>query len=887
MELRIFPYTIVRYASMRFRELECLHMPGWESHITETDILNKQLSESREALCDCLFTAIKAQEDDKRRQQLLQLKRAVYNDRLPDAVSPIIDPVQDRPLYALLQTHQQLMSESNRLHQEWEQAFSRQLIRHRQQLQAWAGEELLRAGILLSSPVLYTQLDSFAAADPAAFRNRELKNEYSLLRYITRMACKTSPFSTFTYSGTAVFDEAEAGISSPVNGISSSIRLNNSLFAYIRSLMIHHPALNGILELKLNATTALNGEQLRFLINYFNVEAFQQLPARNLPLWLFHFLREQEAPLTLETLTDILAGHIPDTDRESIRSFLLKLVSSGFLEPDIGCSGVDPAWDKALTGFLERRLHSHPAIAPLHELLQLLGARKEAYAKAPVAERYLLLQQTAGALNQQLGALQAAAGLPVATAENHEASVVTPVPDAPSFFEANRFMPRYFSASDIFYEDAYTKSSATLPAAAVNGLTEKVERLCSWLEPADGLQEERERMRDFFLQHYGAAHEENITAFYHAYYLHVKKPEKEQRQEQGGRASKAADDRLLQRLAGLLEEAELTTNALQVNIDVTTGITAPTARARGMFVQYYYERQNEQQVLHGVINALLPGMGKVAGRFLHLFDEQVGRAFREWNTLLYPAHMLMELNDGSAFNANIHPPLLPYEICMPGGNNNYPAHGQVGLNAVMVRYNAQRDLLSLYHAADGREVYAYDLCLESFYNRSNFYQLLAHFNPEPRLPLRKFITAVDHQHEKKYPQQGDVRIKPRITFSSQVVLRRKGWLLRTAAIPVPQKDEHDGAYFVRLNQWRLQQQVPEHVFLFLRSPYMTAAPRDKSRLQRDDYKPQYICFTQPLLVNLLRKLLSRADEHCYMEEMLPYAGTAETVTEYMMHWYKY
>src|SRR5690606_1144136 len=237
----------------------------------------------------------------------------------------------------------------------------------RRQLQAWAQEEMLRSGILLSSPVLYGQLPAFAAADPVAFRNRELKNEYSLLRYLTRMAAKTSPFSTFTYTGTALLDAGQQDFQQPLvhGSVHSSIRLHNGLFAYLRTLMVHHPALNELLEVQLNATAALQEEQLCFLVNYFNVEAFQRLPARNLPLWLFRFLQAQQAPLTLGGLTDILAQQIPDTDRGSIKAFLLKLVNSGFLEPGVGCSGVDPGWDAALARFLEPHSHHHAAAGAL------------------------------------------------------------------------------------------------------------------------------------------------------------------------------------------------------------------------------------------------------------------------------------------------------------------------------------------------------------------------------------------------------------------------------------------------------------------------------------------------------------------------------------------
>lgn len=869
MTPKIFPYILARYASFPFSALSGWQLTGINAYTEAMDQLQAAIIQQKDALCELLFTAISQQEDNKERQRLLQLKRDVFNGKVPAFVEI---PGNDQ-LASALQAYRHIHTQKHQLLQEWEHTFNEHTIHHRQQLQAFTQQELLRKGILLSSPVLYTQLDSFAATAPSAFRNRELKNEYSLLRYLTRMAAKTSPFSTFTYTGIASPDDGLGYFQQPSvhQQILSGIRLNNALFTYIRVLMIHHPVLNEILEVRLNVTASLRDEQLCFLINYFNVEAFQRLPGRNLPLWLYNFLREERSPFTIASLLDVLVKQIPDTDRQSIKAFVLRLAASGFLELGMGCSGVDPAWDTALSNFLQPHIH-HSPIAALYDLLQTLAAQKTAYAGASSRQRHMILQETANTLNQCFSMLQQEAGLPIA---------IAPADTDPAAFEVNRFAHRSFEPQDIFYEDASTAIHERLPAAALNSFTAKADRLLTLLESADALQEERIRMRNFFLQHYGPGHQESITDFYHAYFLHEKKSALADQQEQGKRSVKTMD---------IPAALQLTMEPAQISMKIDGLIPASSAAARGLFVQFYNELQNNEPLLHGVINAPLPGMGKVAGRFLHLFDPAVTKAFLEWNTALHPAQMLMELNDGSTFNANIHPPLLPYEISMPGGNNNYPARRQIPLREVQVRYKPEKDLLALYHTS-GPEIYAYDLCLESFYNRAHFYQLLAHFNPDHRLPLRQLIAAADQRHAQTFTPDQEIHLKPRIVFEGTVILRRRGWLLSTALIPVQAGNETDAAYFIRLHTWREQHQLPEHVFLFLRSSYIPATPDNPGKLQRDDYKPQYICFTQPLLLMLLRKLLSRAGSYCYLEEMLPHAdhlqGPDATVTEYMLHWYKY
>jgi Lantibiotic dehydratase, C terminus./Lantibiotic dehydratase, N terminus. len=867
--LKIFPYILARYAALPFSTLANSHLTGVPAYTKKADQLQATFLQQKNALCDLLFTAISQQTDHIERQRLLQLKRDIFNDKM--TFLPAISG-NDQLLEAL-QVYHDTCIQKQQLQQEWEATFNAHLRQFRQQLQTFTQQELLRKGILLSSPVLYSQLDSFAAADPSTFRNRELKNEYSLLRYLSRMAAKTSPFSTFTYTGIASPDETQMHFRQPAvhQQIHSGIRLNNALFTYIRTLMIHHPVLSDILEVRLNGTASLREEQLCFLINYFNVEAFQRLPARNLPLWLYHFLRQEQQSFTLAALLNILSEQLPDTDRQSIKAFVLKLAGSGFLELGIGCSGVDPAWDSALSDFLQPHIH-HPAIASLYQLLQTLAAQKAAYSAAVSHQRQILLQETAALLNQCFTSLQQEAGLP---------AFVTAAEPNPAAFEMNQFSPRHFAPQDIFYEDATTATHEHLPAAALSAFIEKADCLLSLLQPADALQEERIRMRNFFLQHYGPDHGENISDFYRAYFLHEKKAALASQQGQGRRPLKVMD---------IPAALQLTLEPAQVSMHVQGSVPAASTAARGLFVQFYNELQEGKPVLHGVINAPLPGMGKVAGRFLHLFDPAVTNTFLEWNTALHPAKMLMELNDGSIFNANIHPPLLPYEIGMPGGSNNYPPPRRIPLRDVQVRYNPETDLLALYHSS-GTEIYAYDLCLESFYNRSHFYQLLAHFNTDHRLPLRQLIAAADQRHAQDFTPAAAIQLKPRIVFEGTVILRRKGWLLNTALIPVQAKNETVAAYFIRLHHWREQHQLPEHVFLFLRSPYIPAVPDKPGKLQRDDYKPQYICFSQPLLVSLFRKLISRAGAYCYLEEMLPHATHLQmpdaTVAEYMLHWYKY
>lgn len=854
MALRIFPHVLIRYAGMPLHVLHTAALPDMEKNIRAVAQWETQLRQQKNAVCELLYTAINRETDGRKRQQLLQLKRNIFNDKLPVMLSAEM-PHE-------VQVYLQQIKDREKSIQQWQQDIHTNIIAAREALQQYVQTESLRRGILLSSPVLYEQLNNFAAADSRQFKSRELKNEYSLLRYLSRMAAKTSPFSTFTYIGNGQLvkqvDKTDA------RQVHSSIRLHNGLFSYLRLLMVHHPVLNETVRLKLNVTATLERDELHFLVNYFNVEAFQRLPARNLPLWLFHYLKDHNAVVNIGQLTDHLCTQIADTDRTVIKSFLLKCVLNGLLDPSIGCTGIDPEWDRQLLSFLSPYT-TVPVVSRVHTTLTELQLIREAYAIADANSRRQLLQQASVMLNELFHGLQQEAGLP------------DEMPVEEGTFRLFRFQARRFLPQDIFYEDTYTKQSGSLSAQKVTTFMEEISQLCGLLRPLDALQQEREHMRTFFLQQYDTGKTIPVIQFYHDYYRFEKKPA-------AGQGPKKEVAPIV-----LPETLQTTLDNDTVHINAGNEMVLSATNAGGVFAQFYQEGGQ----LQGVVNALLPGMGKVAGRFLHLLAPSVTETFKVWNEQLHVEKLLLELNDGSVFNANIHPPLLSYEVCMPGGNNIYAPEAQVVLQEIVVRYNQADDALELFHIKQQRVVYAYDLSLESFYNRSHFYRLLAHFNEEQRVPVRGLISAIDRQYMDSFSPDDDIQVRPRIRFGKQVILRRKGWLLKTSGIPVCGQEESNAAYIIRLNMWRVQHGLPEQCFLFLQSPYIPVSVASQNKLQRDDYKPQYMSFGHPLLVLLFRKLLSRAGEWCYLEEMLPAAAHVDAtgedgiVKEYLLHWYNW
>jgi hypothetical protein len=759
----------------------------------------------RESLCEILYDYIAAQSSDEQRKQLIKLKRDIQNNK--KVLNNVIIEASEFPqaLRDKLEEYECYQQRLSRLTDAWEQYYQQSVQQHRKHLQVLADNELLKQGLLLSSQSLYEQLPSFLQKDPAAFRHKELKNEHGLLLYLTRMAFKTSPFSTFTSTGIAEIDENTTELKiQPSRNLKSNTRLNNSLYGFIRLLMQHHPVLCDLLLISLNSTVEIKNDKIQFLVNAHNIESFQTMHISMVIAWMLDFFKEQQC-ISLGLLTDRLS-QISGYDLDQTRSYLLKLVASGFLEAGTGTSGMHPEWDGQLCRFLESQPIQHPAAKLLHSTLIQLQESRRHYNNSNSSQRNHLLQQAAALLNRTFKVLLEETGI------NHEDEQLAKERQLAYIeqlksgeFVLPPLIVRPFLASGIFFEDSTETNKLQVPHAALQNFSAKVNALGNILALADPLQPERDRMRTFFLKHYGNSAAIPVTSFYHDYFLYQKKGTQQQNKPNTRQEFPAGIQQLLTDRLNISIDKDEKDHSVIINL--SDRITAPAIRkgSMAMFVQFFNEGNN----LKGVINHFLPGMGKVAGRFVDLFDEQINQQFREWNQALYSDYALIELSDGSGFNANMHLPLLSWELKIPGGHNNYPASCQVLLKDLQVQFDVNDNTLYLWHTKWEKRVFTFDLSLESFYRRSNFYQLLAHFNSEYRIPLRQVNSWLDKLVDTRTNIAADEVIKrPRIVFDNDVIMRRAGWVVPCQQIPSQQANETEAAWFVRLNRWRQELDMP-------------------------------------------------------------------------------
>ena len=114
-------------------------------------------------------------------------------------------------------------------------------------------------------------------------------------------------------------------------------------------------------------------------------------------------------------------------------------------------------------------------------------------------------------------------------------------------------------------------------------------------------------------------------------------------------------------------------------------------------------------------------------------------------------------------------------------------------------------------------------------------------------------------------------------------------------LPVRQPKESDWSYFRRIHEWRVARDLPEQVFVTIPGARQAQDgeeddKKNKIKLGRDDYKPQYMSFTNPILIRLLEKIIEKTPRALEFSEMLPAPDRLlemdgrRHVTEFVLEW---
>ena len=311
-----------------------------------------------------------------------------------------------------------------------------------------------------------------------------------------------------------------------------------------------------------------------------------------------------------------------------------------------------------------------------------------------------------------------------------------------------------------FYEDATSAASAEV--ALTPGVRRAFHQFEQWVRATASLawpRSEQATMRHFFEDYYGqnggAEGGVPLLKFYEDFYReHFKAHVEKEGRLRGGAPRDPKDTYDVANPFGLESIKELTAARLRLTevfrqawadnadaeaIDISAqaveealqGVETLSGVPRsmgafGLLVPAAGEGEDPTFVLHGA--SYTAGYGKYFSRFLYMLPDDVQEDVRKANAAL-TGELLAEICGDAQFNANLHPPLMRWEISYPTGESG-ATEDQLRSSEILVQADPEDPQnLALVHGPTGRRVIPVDLGFLNPRMRPPLYQLLSRFTP--------------------------------------------------------------------------------------------------------------------------------------------------------------
>ncbi|MFZ4634839.1 MAG: lantibiotic dehydratase [Saprospiraceae bacterium] len=559
---------------------------------------------------------------------------------------------------------------------EWQDALRRSFDLVRQQ----ANEATLQRALLFAShDLLNSILDLPDSVPPGGWNKKQRKTLFAALRYLSRAAAKTSPFSRLTTVSCQHIDAEDEPLPDffDKNAVTPNVAFLPLLYkgllcvpAFYQHLLVQRGAVE---------TTATG---FGWLTYYGGHESRQTAPLQPALELVLELLPNGAGPMPF---MELLSGMVRDIDDapENIETFLRQLLEAGFLQWVLPEQGLSASW----AGQLYQKLGFFPADPAITAVAALLQHWRN-------VGRVLAYQPVQEAMNTQreLGDYVRS----VLTDLGVDAGVVSP--------------------ETVSYEDVDASQHAHVPMAALQALTEQLQRLwlareAVWLPP----------------------------------------------------------DRA--RLLGVLTPGEcLSLNAfyqrLQTNppaLPVSPQAIPPWTGSMGAILQPYWEDGRWK----AVVNGLFPGGGKLMARWLHLFDSRVQEALVQWQD---PEAFAFPWQGWS--NANLQPALCRNQLIVPEGRTAHLPGGRI-VRLEDLHVERQGNELLLCEQAGSAPIRFNDLGLEDVRSRPYMQRLLW------RLGTPYVSVAACWPTGHSTINVGGWVLSPRVA-QGDLVLRRASWVAAPA-----------------------------------------------------------------------------------------------------------
>ncbi|MET9916744.1 lantibiotic dehydratase [Streptomyces sp. NPDC006435] len=865
---------MLRVAGLPVESVRALRCPDSRRWADEVLHATERSRADGERLGDLVHGLVGGTEDEALRRTLLKLRRDVFNNRLPspaaaDRSLALVRGLDEETGEALAHW----LTDRRRLEEHraaGEALLAEETRRARAALRALAAEERLRKGLLLASPVLDAQLDAYAGstADTPPDKKRR-KIERSLLSYLYRTACKTSPFSTFTGIVPGTFadgagDGGDGGLGVRVeDDWAGLLRLNVAAVGRLAEAVIADPVRRADLPVAPASGWNRDDDRVRYVRRWVTQGDEDTAVTFDAVKDRLFFLRRSG---TLERLLGLfeergtlrhgeLAGWLAEdqgADEEECAHYLRALLDLGMVQ--VPClrtevHDTDPlrAFQTSLRG-LDR-----PWADRLADRLEAPASCVERFGTATPDERRSLMTE----LRTALRAVQ----------------------------EEELGTDRARIPQTLLYEDVAAGRRTELSAPAWERLAAgplgAVERV---LPAFDLTLPQRVTFKGFFLARYGQGgrcddllklvhdfHED----FFDQYMSFTAKrtafdadgnyvPEENWLSLPQLKALDTARRTFVDRMRALWSDWEKAgggtagggDDEIRVDAEVLDEVAAELASLETEFTPLAHHVQIVDRPADPlvVLNRSYGGVSFPFSRFTHLFDGLDGRLLADTARLVPEGAVLAEVTGGPVTsNLNLHGRLTEYEIVCPGERGTLPEGNRIHLDDLHLVHDRDADRLVLRSTRLGKEVVPVYLGYLVPLALPELPRTLLLLSPTSMSPLNVWGGVPEGAAE------GGVTRRPRVRHGS-VVLARRSWSAPAAVLPLRGPGTGDDAWFLGWHAFRRAHRLPDRVF---------ATVADSGARGATGAKPGYVDFDSPLSLAAFEALIKTAEARVVFREMLP------------------
>lgn len=927
--MEIFPYVLLRVGGSTFEHLETLNI-SLDSNFRECYERKIKL---KNEISEILYNEISNLKDSKKQNLLLKVKRDLFNERNLNNLQLFeFEKDIEKNTLEKISCYLSTLKDIETLTKNIIRKYESEMPELRNKLKSLSLERSIQNGLVFSSQSLYKNIEEYQKHN-GEYSKSIKKTEVSIIKYLTRTVAKTSPFSSFNNLALGKVKKISENdflskSDNEENQIKSDIRINNSIFAYIR---------NGIFKLRelykhfyviANPTITNQGNQFNYLINFNNVESFQKIGINPIVEYFLSVVKEKGRIKYSDFIEKIMNDEMLEATKEEIDTYIYQLIELGFFEFDINISGLDTEWLEKLIEILSNKQIESESKNIILSTLSYLNDLIPDFEKADIQERLEISNKAFDKfqeLKKHLDNLlkpeekkeesEKKENVDKDDAKDKGNEIVENKKEGKRVIKNVQYYEINLKPESIYYEDTVIKGEFEINETILKDIVSDLHRLLSYFGFFEMNKNEQDNLVYFFKKKYKDDESVSMLTFYEEYISYkkekAKKLENEKKEnEKKNREEKAEDknkiennkneseqelipeiikrinvqNKFLNNIIKVLSDKDcINDDIIKLNDEILGRASEETGIEKfdeiksslGFFIQFYNDfDEKEGNKIKAVVNSSFPGYGKMISRFLHLFPYEFTEETRKWNKKNEGDVLFAENIDSGIMNYNLHPALMPYEISIPGGNFVLDTEKRILISELLIKYNKRENQLQLYDKLKNKIVFSFDLGFQGYGGRSELFKFLILFSKQSFIFIYvlvgKICEAVKPKEMMYNGNKGKVSILPRITYNN-IIISKKEWKVPKALLPYKNQNEKESEYFTRIQKWCLDLDIPEEVFINVTSQNQSIDDKNKPKksLTNIDYKPQHINFSNPFLVRLFEKSLDKVVENLRISEMMP------------------